>query len=172
MVPYWGKLATPIYPCWPCHSSDWMPHLTKSSVAAFSKLPHFQGKTPWSILLQGFMGKSLHLGVPNIIFLLTLGCANNNRIKWQITVTVSDWIHCIFTINTILWIMKIYLNPRHHKQDRQQVASSLWLCQAGFNFFLSKYCIFRHKHCTVNYVNIQHNHRGIGEVMTKIELGL
>jgi len=59
-----------------------------------------------------------------------MGCANNNRIKWQITVA-GVWLssfskYCILRHNTILESQKIYLKPQAQQGKWSLQTSRIW----------------------------------------------
>jgi len=95
-----------------------------------------------------------------------MGCANNNRIKWQITVAVSDWVLFpnIAFPPQICTIQKHIKTPGTNKAKWSlQTARILvtgyvqihWQLTVAVSadFIFQNIGIFTTQHCAVNYVN-------------------
>jgi len=98
-----------------------------------------------------------------------MGCANNNRIKWQITVAVSDWVlfpNIAFPPQIQYYKSRKYIKTPGTNKAKWSLqtarilvtgcANSSWQLTVAVSSWIHFFKILHlhNKHCTVNYVDI------------------
>ena len=98
-----------------------------------------------------------------------MGCANNNRIKWQITVAVSDWVlfpNIAFPPQIQYYKSRKYIKTPGTNKAKWSLqtarilvtgcANSSWQLTVAVSSWIHFFKILHlhNKHCTVNFVNI------------------